>query len=158
RQIVREVAQLVRWKPETFSSQDLENAVVFATSAERPLYLGSRKFAANLFELVDDAILEVPDGFFGLVNKCARAMNNAFPFFEPGNEGRKPRGFEVRPDFGEEGFVNLIARRWGREGLRRSRTADGELWPNFFVPAIEGRFELFLDSSHTRLPPRMFLC
>ncbi len=77
--------------------------------------------------------------------------------FEPRNGRRQMCIFAVRSGIGRDGFVTAMARRWGRDSLRCSRTAGDELYPHFFVPAIEGPIELLLDPDHGRLPPDCFL-
>jgi hypothetical protein len=137
--------------------KDVEEAVVFArASAERPIWIASRGLGPRLFEEVDDEIVEVPEGFFGLVPLCTSRQGHEFPFFEPYNGRRRMRVFAVRAGVGRAGLVDSLARRWGREGLRCSRTAGDELYPHYFVPAIEGHVELLLDTSQNRLPAGSF--
>jgi hypothetical protein len=59
----------------------------------------------------------------------------------------------VRPGVVQEGFVEAMPRRWGLETLRQSRTDSTN--PYYFVPAIEGLFELLLWKP-TGLPPGCF--
>jgi hypothetical protein len=141
------------WQPGLLTRQDWDEAIVFATSAERPLYIACRRLAGQLIEMYDDWVQAVPGGFFGLVERIAAQMRHDFPFFDPWSEHRKVRGFDVLPVLRRDGFHKTLVRRWGREGVRRSRTAADETHPNLFVPAIGGRFELFLDDTPARLPP-----
>jgi hypothetical protein len=66
------------------------------------------------------------------------------------------RVLAVRPGVGRDGFLAAMARRWGRDSLRCSRPAPDELYPHYFVPAIEGHIELLLDARQNRLPPGCF--
>lgn len=151
-------AQLLREenRSDILTPEDVEKGVVFAYSAERPLFIASRRLGPRLFELCDDWIVEIAQGFFGLVDLCASWTRHDFPFFEPHNGRRKTRGFDIRAGIGRHGFLDAVTRRWGNEGLRRSRQAADEEYPNLFVPAIGGRFELFLDPKYNRLPPDCF--
>ena len=49
-----------------------------------------------------------------------------------------------------------MARRWGRDSLRCSRSSDEELYPHYFVTAIEGDIELHLDPHDNRLSENSF--
>jgi hypothetical protein len=145
------------WHSDLLSVEDLEEAFVFASSAERPLYLACRRLGPLLFELCDDWTQAMPNGFFGLVDQVTVSMRHDFPFFEPWNGRRKMRGFAVRAGFGLDGFLDAVAGRWGREGLQVSRrTGDEASYPHLFIPAIEGQFGLYLDTAYTRLPAGCF--
>jgi hypothetical protein len=144
------------WFPELFTRHEWDEAIIFALTDQRPLFFSSPRFSPQLVQLCDDWIQETPNGFYGLVDLCASWMRHDFPFFEPNNGRRRMRVFAVRPSIGHDGFVDSMARRWGLEGLRCSRTASDELYPHFFVAAIEGHIELLLDASHNRLPPDCF--
>jgi hypothetical protein len=137
--------------------KDIEEAVVFArAAAESPIWIACRRLGPRLFEQVEDWVVEVPEGIVGLVGRCTSGQGHEFPFFEPRNGRRRMRIFAVRTGVGRDGLVDSMARRWGHEGLRCSRTASDELYPHYFVPAIEGQVELLLDARHNRLPADSF--
>jgi hypothetical protein len=104
---------------------------------------------------VEGDVLEVPEGFFGLVEACTARQNHAIAFFEPRNGRRRMSVLTIRPGIVPGGFIESMARRWGREGLRCSRPSADETYPHYFVPAIEGHIELLLEKSN-RLPPGSF--
>lgn len=156
------LAFIAQWYKEekrecVLTPKDIEEAVVFArASAEKPIWIASRRLGPRLFEEVESDIVEVDEGFFGLVQLCASRQGHEFPYFEPHNGRRRMRVFAVRAGVERDGLVESMARRWGREGLRCSRTAIDELYPHYFVPPIEGHVELLLDASHNRLPNGSF--
>jgi hypothetical protein len=94
--------------------------------------------------------------FFGLVERCTAGQQHEFPFFEPRNGRRRMRQLYVRPGVGRAGFVEAMARRWGPDTLRCSRSTQGELYPHYFEAAIEGHIELHLDPQYPRLPGDSF--
>ena len=155
------LALVAQWHREdkrdcVLTPDDIEEAAVFAyASAESPIWIASRRLGPRLFDQVDDDVVEIPEGFFGLVELCTSRQRHEFPFFEPRNGRRRMRVFAVRAGIGRDGFVDSMARRWGREGMRCSRTAGDELYPHYFVPAIEGHIELLL-AKHDRLHPDWF--
>jgi hypothetical protein len=137
--------------------EDVEQAIIFAyAAAEAPIWIASRRTGARLFEQVEGDLFEIRDGVFGLVEHCTASQQHEFPFFEPMNGRRRMCQFYVRPGVGRVGFVESMAQRWGRESLRCSRSARDELFPHYFVPAIEGHIELYLDPQYNRLPGDSF--
>jgi hypothetical protein len=137
--------------------EDIEQAIVFAyASAEAPIWIATRRLGTRLFEQVEGDVFEIRDGFYGLVEKCTAGQQHDFPFFEPRNERRRMRQLCVRPGVGRSGFVEAMARRWGRAHLRCSRSSKDELYPHYFVAAIEGHIELHLDPQYNRLPGDSF--
>jgi hypothetical protein len=138
-------------------STDFERAIVFGyAQAEAPIWFATPARAARLFEHVKGETFEVENGFFGLVDRCAAGQQDEFPFFEPKNGRRRMRQLYIRSEVGRTGFVEAMARRWGRESLRCSGRSDDELFPDYFVPAIEGHLELHLDPRYNRLPGDSF--
>jgi hypothetical protein len=137
--------------------EELEQATVFAyASAEAPRWFTCRRKGNRLFEIAECDMLEIKDGFYGLVERCTTGQKHEFPFFEPKNGRRRMRQLYVGPGLGRAGFVEAMARRWGRESLRCSRNSPDELYPVYFVPEIEGRIELHLDPEYPRLPAGSF--
>lgn len=136
-------------------SADFERAVVFAyASAEEPIWFATRTQGARLFEHADGGTYEIENGFFGLVERCTAGQQHEFPFFEPKNGRRRMRQFYVRSGVGRTGFVEALARRWGRDSLRCS--CREEFYPLYFVTAIEAYIELHLDPQYNRLPGDSF--
>lgn len=132
--------------------EDIEKAIVFAyASAEAPIWIASRRLGTRLFGQVEGDVFEIHDGFYGLVEKCTAGQQHQFPFFEPSNERRRMRQLYVRPGVGRGGFVEAMARQWGRAHVRCSRTNSDELYPHYFVAAIGGHIELHLDPQYNRL-------
>ena len=138
-------------------SSDFEHASVFAyANAESPIWFATRTRGARLFEYTECGTFEIENGFFGLVERCTAGQQHEFPFFEPRNGRRRMRQLYVRPGVGRTGFVEAMARRWGRDNLRCSRSSEAEYYPHYFVPAIEGHIELHLDPQYNRLPGDSF--
>lgn len=138
-------------------STDFEHATVFAyASAEAPIWFATRTRGPRLFEYVEGDTFEIENGFFGLVEHCAAGQQHEFPFFEPKNGRRRMRQLYIRSGIGRTGFVEAMARRWGRDGLRCSGSSNDELYPHYFVSAIEGHIELHLDPQYNRLPGDSF--
>jgi hypothetical protein len=136
---------------------EFERATVFAyANAEAPIWFATRTRRARLFEHVEGDTFEIENGFFGLVERCTAGQHHEFPFFEPRNGRRRMRQLYVRPGVGRTGFVEAMARRWGPDTLRCSRSAQGELYPHYFVAAIEGHIELHLDPQYSQLPGDSF--
>jgi hypothetical protein len=136
---------------------DIQHATIFAyASSERPFWFATRTQGMRLFEHVEGDSFEIPNGFYGLVEHCTTGQHHTFPFFEPRNGRRRMRTFAVRPGIGGGGFVDAMAQHWGRESLRCSRNSIDELYPHYFVPAIEGHIELHLDPNYSRLPSGCF--
>ena len=139
-------------------SIDFQHATVFAfAAAEAPIWFATRTRGPRLFEYVKGDTFEIENGFFGLVARCAAGQQHEFPFFEPKNGRRRMRQLYVRPGVGRSGFVEAMARRWGSDSLRCSRSSKDELYPHYFVPAIEGHIELHLDPEYNRLPGDSFV-
>jgi hypothetical protein len=137
--------------------EDIEQAIIFAyASAEAPIWIASRGLGTRLFEQVEGDVFEIRDGFYGLVEHCTAGQRHEFPFFEPRNGRRRMRQLYVRAGVGREGFVEAMARRWGHANLRCSRNSKDELYPHYFVAAIEGHIELHLDPQYNRLPGDSF--
>src|SRR5262249_11795351 len=135
---------------------DMEQAIVFAyAAAEAPIWVASRGTEPTLFEVVESDAFEIPRGFFGLVESGTSKQGHSFPYFEPRNGRRRMRVLAVRPGTGPKGFVEAIGRRWGRDSLLCSTPSADELYPHYFVPAIEGHVELLLKQS-SGLPPDSF--
>jgi hypothetical protein len=159
REVFAQAGQFVS-KPDNVAgldSTDLERATVFAyASAEAPIWFATRTHGTRLFELVEGDTFEIENGFFGLVERCAAGQQHEFPLFEPKNGRRRMRQLYVRPGVGRTGFVESMARRWGRDNLRCSRSSKEEYYPDYFVPAIEGHIELHLDPQSNRLPGDSF--
>jgi hypothetical protein len=142
--------------PSGLTPTDIEQGTIFAyASAERPIWFATRTQGARLFEHVDGDSFEIPNGLYGLVKRRA-AGHHAFPFFEPRNGRRRMRQLYVRPGVGGDGFVEAMAKRWGRQSLRRSSASQDELWPVYCVAPIEGYIELHLDPQYNRLPGDSF--
>jgi hypothetical protein len=138
-------------------STDFQHATVFAyASAEAPIWFATRTQGQRLFEYVKGDTFEIENGFFGLVERCAAEQEHEFPFFEPNNGRRRMRQLYVRPGVGRAGFFEAMARRWGSDSLRCSRSSKDERYPHYFVPAIEGHIELHLDPEYNRLPGDSF--
>lgn len=136
---------------------EFEQATVLAyASAEAPIWFATPTRGTSLFENVAGETMEIEDGFFGLVKRCAAGQHHAFPFFEPNNGRRRMRQFCVRSGVGRTGFVEAMGQRWGQDTVRCSRITDAELYPHYFVPAIEGHIELHLDPQYNRLPGDSF--
>ena len=117
------------------------------------MWIACGRLGSRLFEQVEGDIVEIREGFFGLVDLCTSQQQHDFPFFEPNNSRRRIRVCAIRPGVGREGFVDTMINRWGLETLRQSRTASDN--PHYFVPAIEGLIEL-LHWEPTGLPPGRF--
>jgi hypothetical protein len=135
-------------------STEFEHATVLAyANAEAPIWFATRTRGARLFEHVEGGTFEIENGFFGLVERCAAGQRHEFPFFEPKNGGRRMRQLYVRPGVGRTGFVEAMARRWGSDNLRCSRTSKEEYYPHYFVPAIEGHIVLHHRRASKRTLP-----
>ncbi|MFO0964071.1 MAG: hypothetical protein U0793_00605 [Gemmataceae bacterium] len=138
-------------------STDFARAKVLAyASAERPLWLATPTQGSRLFEHADGDTFEIENGFFGLVERCADGQGHEFAFFEPNNGRRRMRQLYVRPGVDRAGFVEAMARRWGSNTLRCSRPSKEELYPHYFVHAIEAHIELHLDPQYPKLPSGSF--
>jgi len=136
---------------------DIEQALIFAyASAEAPIWCATRTRGTRLFEHVEGDSSEIRDGFYGLVERCTAQQQHEFPYFEPRNGRRRMRQLNVRSGVGREGFVDAMVRRWGRESLRCSRSKKDELFPVYFLSAIEGCIELHLDPQYNQLPADSF--
>lgn len=138
-------------------STEFESATVFAyASAEAPIWFATRTQGARLFEYVEGDTFEIANGFFGIVERCTAGQQHEFPFFEPCNGRRRMRQLYVRSGVGRTGFVEALVGRWGRDSLRCSRSSKEELYPVYFVAAIEAYIELHLDPQYNRLPGDSF--
>jgi len=138
-------------------STEFERATVFAYAAsEAPIWFATPTRGPRLFEHVEGDTYEIENGFFGLVGRVADGQHHDFPFFEPKNGRRRMRQLYIRPGVGRTGFVDAMAGRWGRDGVRCSRSAKEELYPYYFVQAIETHIELHLDPQYNRLPGDSF--
>lgn len=138
-------------------SSDFKEAIVFAyTDAEAPIYFATRARGSRLFEHAEGLTFEIENGFFGLVERHIAERELTFPFFEPKNGRRRMRQLSIRSEIGRTGFVEALARRWGRESIRCPCISSDDLYPDYFVSTIEGYFELHLDLRNTRLPGNSF--
>ncbi len=147
------------YESDVLTDEDVAEAVIFADSAEGDSFFCCRRFGGQLFEIPrhGQVIEAVPDGFVGAARLSAERMVHDFPFFDrPDAEGRGGGRFDVRAGLGVAGFADLMAARWGAEGVRRSRVAEGETHPNLFVRPVGARFTLYLDTNYTRLPADCF--
>lgn len=134
---------------------DMDETVIFA-NAERYMFFACRKLAGRLFFWVDGDIVELLNGFYEVPDFYAARVRQDFPFFEPFNGRRKMCDFLVGPGIGGPGFVDALTRRWGSNASRQSRTFEGGGYVSVFLPAIESRFEVNVDSIAARMPHRNF--